>query len=116
MRVLNPLWKRFHDLDRPDGPTASDAVAVLLEVGILAHTEEWRRPPRPEYASFEDLVRVTRRRICLTADREDELAQALVELGVDPAHPRDLGATGDDLTTLWWDIRRPSPSPPLPRS
>jgi len=103
MRVLNPLWRMFHDLDRPVGPTVADAVAVLGEVGVAPHAVEWRRPPRPEYGSFEALVSITRQRLCLPPDRDGELADALIGLGVDPAHPRDLGASGDDLTTLWWE-------------
>jgi len=106
MRVLNPLWRMFHDLDRPEGPTTTGAVAVLSEIGIALYEAEWHRPPRPEYGSFDALVAVTRRRLCLPPERDRELADALIGLGVDPAHPRDLGATGDDLTTLWWNVDR----------
>jgi hypothetical protein len=101
LRVLNPLWKRLHDLDRPTGPTADDAVAVLREAGLDPHQERWRRAPRPAYPSFDDLVATTRRRLCLPPDRDGELADALVESGVDPARPRDLSA--DEVVTLWWD-------------
>jgi SAM-dependent methyltransferase len=101
VRVLNPLWKRLHDLDRPTGPTADDAVAVLREAGIDPHEQRWRRGPRPPHPSFEHLVATTRRRLCLPAERDAELADALTELGVDPAQPRDLSA--DEVVTLWWD-------------
>jgi Methyltransferase domain len=101
LRVLNPLWKRLHNLDRPTGPTAHDALAVLREAGIDARQERWRRVARPSYPSFGDLVATTRRRLCLPAERDGELADALVEFGVDPAHPRDLSA--DEVVTLWWD-------------
>jgi SAM-dependent methyltransferase len=103
MRVLNPLWKAMHGLDRPDGPTAQDAVAVLREAGLDPRTEAWQRPPRPEYPSFAEFVRVTRQRLCLPPERTDELAGVLVELGVDPDHPRDLSVAGPDVVTLWWD-------------
>jgi len=105
MSPLNPLWKALHGIDRPTEPTVSDAVAVLREIGIAPHEERWPRPRRPEYGSFDDLVAVTRTRLCLPPDRSGELAQALIGLGVDPAHPRDLGSPGDELVTLWWDIR-----------
>jgi hypothetical protein len=101
LRVLNPLWKRLHDLDRPSGPTAEDALAVLREAGLDAHHERWRRAARPAYPSFDDLVATTRRRLCLPPERDGELADALVEFGVDPDHPRDLSA--DEVVTLWWD-------------
>jgi SAM-dependent methyltransferase len=103
MRLLNPLWKVLHDLDRPTGPTAEDAVAVLRDAGLDPQAEAWQRPPRPEYPSFDELVAITRRRICLPPSRSDELAAALVDLGVDPAHPRDLTVSGPDVVTLWWD-------------
>ena len=104
VRVLNPLWKRLHDLDRPTGPTADDAVAVLREAGLDPRQERWRRGPRPPYPSFDDLVATTRRRLCLPVERSDELAEALVDMGVDPAEPRDLSA--DEVVTLWWQPRK----------
>lgn len=106
LRALNPLWKLLHNLDRPDGPTATDALAVLREAGIDAHREQRPRPPRPEYASFANLVAMTRLRLCLPAERDAELAAALVHLGADPEHPRDLGSPEDALVTLWWDVGR----------
>lgn len=102
MRVLNPLWLRLHGLERPSGPTAEDAVAVLREAGIAPDERRWRRPPRPEYGSFDELLVATRRRLCLPPERDEELTKALLDLGVDPEHPRDLGASGDELVTLWW--------------
>jgi SAM-dependent methyltransferase len=104
MRALNPLWLRLHGLRRPDGPTADDAVAVLTELGLDVHQERWPRPPRTPYGSFVDMVASTRRRLCLPAERDSELMDALVELGVDPDHPVDLtDSHGADLVTLWWD-------------
>jgi SAM-dependent methyltransferase len=104
MRALNPLWLRLHGLRRPDGPTADDAVAVLTELGLDVHLERWPRPPRTPYGSFVDMVASTRRRLCLPAERDSELVDALLQLGVDPAHPVDLAdRDGDELVTLWWD-------------
>jgi len=104
LSALNPLWKTLHGLDRPTQPTVADAVAVLREIGITPHEERRRRPQRPEYGSFDALVSVTLRRLCLPPERTDELVRALIGLGVDPQHPRDLGSSGDDLVTLWWDV------------
>jgi SAM-dependent methyltransferase len=91
--VLNPLWTVFHGLERPTGPTATDAVAVLREAGIDPREERWRRPPAP-VAEDEDLVEMTRRRLCLPPERRDEVAEAL------RAQP---AGGGDDLVTLWWE-------------
>ena len=104
MFALNPLWNILHSLSRPLGPTAEDAVAVLRELGIEPRVERWPRPPRPEYPSFDALVTITRQRLCLPAERTEELSRTLVALGVDPEHPRDLSSPGDALVTLSWDI------------
>jgi len=104
MSALNPLWMRMHTLVRPTGPTAGDAVNVLHEVGIFPTVERFARPPRPGYASLDDLVAVTRRRLCLPPGRDKELRHALLSLGVDPADPRDLQPPDSTLVTLWWDV------------
>lgn len=104
MSPLNPLWTRLYGLARPEHPTADDAVAVLRELGLTPNVETGPRPPRTEYQDLADLVAVTRRRICLPPERDNELRAALLDLGVDPAHPADLGSTPDDLITLWWDV------------
>lgn len=99
---LNPLWARFHGIERPTGPTADDLVAALGELGIRPTVTRWRRPPEAEYGDFADLVDVTRRRLCLAPDAADEVATALVELGVDPDLPPDLGSSGRALVTMTW--------------
>jgi Methyltransferase domain len=104
MRALNPLWLRLHGVTRPAGPTAADAVAVLREAGIEPNGEAWRRPSGSEYGSFDELVEATRRRLCLPDERRPEVVEALLDLGVDPAHPMDLGSAGRELVTLWWDL------------
>jgi SAM-dependent methyltransferase len=101
---LNPLWSVLHGLARPTGPTARDALDVLREAGLRPIMEQWPRPPRPEYPSMAELVAVTRQRICLPPERDDELVAALLRLGVDPDHPTELSAPDDRLVTLWWDI------------
>ncbi|MGW7530765.1 class I SAM-dependent methyltransferase [Amycolatopsis sp. NPDC054798] len=99
---LNPLWQRFHGIKRPTGPTAEDCVAALAEVGIEPEVVEWRRPPEPEYAEFASTVDVVRRRLCLPAESADEVERALLDLGVDPGLPPDLGSSGRELVTLVW--------------
>ncbi|MEU6641559.1 methyltransferase domain-containing protein [Saccharomonospora sp. NPDC046836] len=99
---LNPLWKRFHGLARPEGPTAADAVAVLAELGITPVVRHWRRErsASAEHPDFDTLVDVTRRRLCLPRARAGEVAAALREAGADGS--RDLGSSGADIVTLTW--------------
>lgn len=100
---LNPLWRRFHGVVRPEGPTAEDCVDALAEVGIHPWVSRWTRPGEPEYASYSELVDVVRRRLCLPAWRFAEVDVALLELGVDPDCPPDLGSSGRELVMLAWE-------------
>ncbi|WP_344075572.1 class I SAM-dependent methyltransferase [Luedemannella helvata] len=106
MGVLAPLWMELHDLARPTGPTAADAAAVLAEAGLDVHEERRPRPPGPPHPDFGALVAATARRVCVPPERVGELAQALIDLGVDPADPRDLNTIDGrpiEIVTLWWD-------------
>lgn len=90
---LNPLWRRFHGIDRPTGPGVDEALAVLAEAGMEPEVEHWEAPGRWESAPREELVAFARRRLCLPAERDPEVAAALDELaGPAPRH----------LATLWW--------------
>ncbi|MGH8974925.1 MAG: class I SAM-dependent methyltransferase [Acidimicrobiia bacterium] len=93
MSSLNRLWRRFHDLDRPTGPTADDAVAVLAGMGLESGVERWEAPGRWETAPRGELVAFARRRLCLTSDRDPEVSAALDE---------DFIAGPRQLVTLWW--------------
>jgi SAM-dependent methyltransferase len=75
MTAMNPLWKRFHGLERPTRPTVDDAVAALRELGADLEIVRWEKKAWP--MPFEDLVEVTRRRLCLGVDRADEVSDAL---------------------------------------
>ena len=100
---LNPLWLRFHGLKRPEGPTAADTIAILAAMGRNPGHTEWSRPAAADYRSMAELVEVTRRRLCLPPERAGEVEAALVELGIDPGQPGDLGSSGRDVVTIWWE-------------
>jgi len=78
---LRPLWRRFHGLDRPDGPDAGDAAAALAALGLEVTRQDWESPDRFGHDDFDELVAFTRRRLCLPASRDPEVAQALLEQG-----------------------------------
>jgi SAM-dependent methyltransferase len=92
MCELNDLWRHFHGLDRPEGPDAKAAIAVLREMGIEPATARWQRPSlwrdhAPERVAF------VRKRLCLGPDRDVEIAELL---GARDASP-------NELVTLWWE-------------
>jgi SAM-dependent methyltransferase len=90
----NELWRRFWDLERPDGPTAGDALAVLEELGLDVSMEDWEAPPRWAGHPREEVVAFVRRRLCLPAGRDAEVDAALGDRA--DLFPRRLFA-------LWWN-------------
>ena len=91
---MNDAWKHFWNLDRPEGPTDADAVAVLRELGL---EPEVRRAPRGSLAQVtadpSAQVAAARRRLCLHPDRDAEIAAYLAE------HPP---AWSDEVVVLRW--------------
>lgn len=102
---LSPLWLRFHGLARPTGPSADDLLMILAGMGIHARSQRWTREGGRDYGSFEELTDITRRRLCLPPERADAVAAALIESGVDPEHPLELGSAGREVITIWWGGR-----------
>jgi SAM-dependent methyltransferase len=96
---MNALWKRFWDLDRPSRPTAQQLGDIARAIGFDAHVDLWeddtwgRRVELPD----DERVRYARIRLCLTEDRDAEVAAALIEQA-DQA-PRQVA-------TIWWDVER----------
>jgi SAM-dependent methyltransferase len=99
---MNELWLRFHGLRRPDGPTAGDVLRILAAMGTAAGHERWQRQSAADYATFDELVEVTRRRLCLPPERAADVASALRESEVDPDQPADLATVRRDVVTIWW--------------
>jgi len=101
------LWRRFHDLQRPDGPTADDALAALAELGLPAtRDDEDRTPLSGGFERREDAVALVRRRLCLGPERDQELAEALGPLLVRIDGRWAAGPAEQRLATLWWDPAR----------
>jgi hypothetical protein len=94
--ALNDLWLHFHNLTRPSGPTATDAAAVVEELGFDPHIEMWERQPRWGASERADVVAFVRKRLCLSADRDEEIDRLL---GPRPV----LSPLG--LATMWWPGR-----------
>jgi len=90
---LSPLWRSIHGIDRPTGPSATDAAEVAAALGYDVHVEHfealslWHDWPRDERVSF------ARRRMCVGPEHD-------TEIGADLDRTVDLPR---QLVTLWWD-------------
>jgi SAM-dependent methyltransferase len=105
LSVLNPLWRKFHDIERPERPTWRDAASAIRALGIDPSVETYRRPAGAASAvSFEALVRATRIRLCLAPELDPAVATALVEGGADPEDASTWTTGNHDLVALWWDV------------
>jgi SAM-dependent methyltransferase len=99
---LNDLWMRFHGLERPSRPTADDFADVLAQMGIQPGREDWAPGDwSGGFARREDLVAFIRKRLCLTADRDPEIWEAIADRVVE----RDgtIGLPPRPNVTLWWE-------------
>jgi SAM-dependent methyltransferase len=102
------LWQRFHGLDRPTRPDARDAVSLLRGLGLPVHRHAaLQARGAGGFERREDAVAWIRRRLCLDAGRDDEVAEALGarlihEDGLWSARPPE-----EPVVTIWWDIDRP---------
>lgn len=103
LSAWNDAWRHFWKLERPTEPTADDLAEVLSGLGLDAERWDVPRPPLAR-ATADPASRVpsARRRLCLTEDRDDEIAAYLDDH--EPAWSdtnvvfRWPGAAGDDDT------------------
>lgn len=101
---MRDLWLRFHGLERPTEPTADTALDALRELGLHARREDEIRAPRASgFARREDAVALIRRRLCLQAARDAELAEALGPRLAEHGGLWSAGPLEQAAATLWWD-------------
>lgn len=93
LAVTNHLWLGLHGIERPTSPTAADAVAVLVEIGLEVHTARFERPSLSGGMERSDRVALARRQLCVGPERDVEI-EAL------------LGSRNDaslrQFVTIWW--------------
>lgn len=91
---MNPLWKQFHDVTRPNAPSAGDLVEILGEMEAAdLRAESWTHwdpaaADGSDTESLNDRAALVAQRICLPVEREPEVAAALADL--DPGYRREV--------------------------
>lgn len=88
-----PLWREFWNLDRPTGPNAEEAIAVVREAGIDASLEFGSAGSLRQDASIEARAVTAARMLCLGPERLPEVERAVLALP-----PRS-----DQRAVIWWD-------------
>ena len=88
------LWKHFWNLDRPTGPTTTELMAVLEELGFKAQLELWDGSMRAE-TDVESAAHYSRIRLCLPDSREKEVLEFL---------EKEPKIAIRNLATIWWDV------------
>lgn len=100
---MAPLYRTLHGIDRPDGPTADDLVAVIEDVvGVHPTVERWERTGEMWFADWDEIIEYIGRRTVLPQERRHEL-RPLLEPDVTQRDDK-LFVGGDDrsLVTVWW--------------
>jgi 2-polyprenyl-3-methyl-5-hydroxy-6-metoxy-1,4-benzoquinol methylase len=104
---MNDLWLHLHGLQRPERPNADDAEALCRALGFEVRRDERLDTEDMAGSGFErpeHAVALVRRRLCLTPERDGEIARALGPRlrehdGLWSAGPRE-----QRVVTLWWDV------------
>jgi SAM-dependent methyltransferase len=91
LSALDPLWKAFHDLDRPDWSVADELQAAVAAMGLAVEREDMVLPPQAQEVTPR-LVSFARRRLYVGPERDAE-----IESWLRNREPRD-----HRVVTLWW--------------
>lgn len=110
---LGPYYRALHGLDRPNGPSVDDLVAVVQElVGVSPEILRWERAGGTWFESWEEIEELYRRRLVLPADRVDEL-RPLLEPDLESTDGRlTVGEGVRRLATVSWNTADLRGAPP----
>ena len=102
---MHDLWRTFHGLERPNGPTADDAEALVREIGLDPEHDDRVDAGVGGFERREDAVALVRKRLCLPAARDAEVAHALGDRLAQRDGLWSAGPAAQRITTMWWDVR-----------
>lgn len=90
---LSPWWQHFWGLDRPTTPNAYDAAECVRSLGYDVNVEVAEATSTPS-VDEDAQVRFMRIRLCLPAERDDEVRDFM----------RTLPPRTRTNVTLWWNV------------
>ena len=93
LSTMSSAWEHFWQLERPSGPSPTDLVAVLKEMGVSPNMESWNGTMRTEQ-NLAQAAHFMRIRLCLVPEREPEVYEFLATQS--PPLTRQL-------VCIWWD-------------
>ncbi len=98
---LAPLYRQIHGLDRPDGPTAEDLVAVIFEMtGTEPEVHHWERQGHVWYESWEELTDYYGRRLVVPKAERASLRPILEPLVIEEDGLLRVGADPTRFATV----------------
>lgn len=106
---MNDLWLRFHDVVRPEQPQADDAEALFRALSLEVGRDDRVDTDDMAGSGFErreDAIALVRRRLCLSAEHDGEIASALGDRLVRRDGLWRAGPREQRVVTLWWDAPR----------
>lgn len=103
---MNPLWLKFHGLRRPEEPCSDDVEAALRELEIPIRRQDHTLSRSGGFESPQAAVASVRRRLCLPAEKDSELMEALGDQLVQRDGLWNVGPREQTVTTFWWDSQR----------
>lgn len=108
LRWMNDLWRTFHDVTFPDGPTANVAQEALASFGFDVHRDmSDASRGHGGLPTRQDAVAMIRQRLCLSPERDAEVADALGDRLREEEGGWSAGPSTQSVVTLWWDAAAP---------
>lgn len=107
---MNDLWLTFHEIVRPERPSADDAEALCRALGFDVRRDDRVDTEDMAGSGFErreDAIALVRRRLCLSPERDGEIATALGSRLVELEGLWRAGPHEQRVVTLWWDAPVP---------